>query len=301
MKFLYLLENIRFPLLDELMLLITQLGEETAFLAVALIVFWCVDKRRGYYIMAVGFVGTIFNQFLKLLCRVPRPWILDPNFKPVEGSVEAATGYSFPSGHSQSSVGTFGALAVTVKQKVLRCLLIAICVLVPLSRMYLGVHTPADVLVGALCAVALIFGFRFILNGKNLKPMMLIMACISVFFLIFVQFLLNPQNLDAHNYASGLKNAYTLLGSIFGVLVVYFVDEKWVHFEVKAIWWAQLLKIAGGIGLVLLVKSGLKTPLDALFGEYPGRTVRYFLIVMVAGVLWPLTFKWFSRLGKKEK
>ena len=301
MKFLYLLENIRFPLLDELMLLITQLGEETAFLAVALIVFWCVDKRRGYYIMAVGFVGTIFNQFLKLLCRVPRPWILDSNFKPVEGSVEAATGYSFPSGHSQSSVGTFGALAVTVKQKVLRCLLIAICVLVPLSRMYLGVHTPADVLVGALCAVALIFGFRFILNGKNLKPMMLIMACISVFFLIFVQFLLNPQNLDAHNYASGLKNAYTLLGSIFGVLVVYFVDEKWVHFEVKAIWWAQLLKIAGGIGLVLLVKSGLKTPLDALFGEYPGRTVRYFLIVMVAGVLWPLTFKWFSRLGKKEK
>ena len=301
MKFLYLLENIRFPLLDELMLLITQLGEETAFLAVALIVFWCVDKRRGYYIMAVGFVGTIFNQFLKLLCRVPRPWILDPNFKPVEGSVEAATGYSFPSGHSQSSVGTFGALAVTVKQKVLRCLLIAICVLVPLSRMYLGVHTPADVLVGALCAVALIFGFRFILNGKNLKPMMLIMACISVFFLIFVQFLLNPQNLDAHNYASGLKNAYTLLGSIFGVLVVYFVDEKWVHFEVKAIWWAQLLKIAGGIGLVLLVKSGLKTPLDALFGEYPGRAVRYFLIVMVAGVLWPLTFKWFSRLGKKEK
>ena len=301
MKFLYFLENIRFPLLDELMLLITQFGEETAFLAAALIVFWCVDKNRGYFIMSVGFIGTIFNQFLKLLCRVPRPWVLDPNFKPIEGSVEAATGYSFPSGHSQSAVGTFGALALSTKQKILRIIFIVIAVLVPFSRMYLGVHTPADVLVGSLCAVVLIVALRFVKDGKHLKPMLFMMCGIAVAFLVFVQFILNPETLDAHNYASGLENAYTLLGSSLGVLVVYIVDEKWVHFEVKAIWWAQLLKIAGGIGLVLLVKSGLKAPLNVLFGEYPGRAVRYFLIVMVAGVLWPLTFRWFSRLGKKEK
>lgn len=301
MQFLYLLEKIRFPLLDEFMLLITQLGEETAFLAAALIVFWCVDKNRGYYLMAVGFVGTIFNQFLKLLCRVPRPWVLDPQFQPVEGSVEAATGYSFPSGHSQSAVGTFGVLARTSKQKVLRAMFLTIAILVPFSRMYLGVHTPADVLVGSLCAVALIFGLGFVKDGKWLKSMLFGMSAIAVLFLVFVQFVLDPAFLDAHNYASGLKNAYTLLGSIFGVLVVYFVDKKWVHFEVKAIWWAQLMKIAGGIGLVLLVKSGLKTPLTAVFGEYPGRAVRYFLIVLVAGVVWPLTFRWFARLGKKDK
>ena len=301
MQFLYLLEKIRFPLLDEFMLLITQLGEETAFLAAALIVFWCVDKNRGYYLMAVGFVGTIFNQFLKLLCRVPRPWVLDPQFQPVEGSVEAATGYSFPSGHSQSAVGTFGVLARTSKQKVLRAMFLSIAILVPFSRMYLGVHTPADVLVGSLCAVALIFGLGFVKDGKWLKSMLFGMSAIAVLFLVFVQFVLDPAFLDAHNYASGLKNAYTLLGSIFGVLVVYFVDKNWVHFEVKAIWWAQLMKIAGGIGLVLLVKSGLKTPLTAVFGEYPGRAVRYFLIVLVAGVVWPLTFRWFARLGKKDK
>ena len=300
MKFLYLLENIRFPLLDEFMLLVTQLGEETAFLAAALIVFWCIDKNRGYYIMTVGFIGTIFNQFLKLLCRVPRPWVLDPDFQPVEGAVEAATGYSFPSGHSQSSVGTFGALAVTTQQKVLRCIFAAICVLVPLSRMYLGVHTPADVLVGAGTAVVMVFAFQFVSRGKHIKSFLLMMAGVSVLFLAFVQFILNPDQLDAHNYASGIKNAYTLMGSIFGVLVVYFVDEKWVHFDVKAIWWAQLMKIAGGIGLVLLVKSGLKNPLNALLGEYPGRAARYFLIVVVAGILWPMTFQWFSHLGKKD-
>ncbi len=301
MKVLYFLESIRFPFLDELMLLITRLGEETAFLAAALVIFWCVDKRRGYYIMAVGFCGTILNQFLKLLCKVPRPWIIDPEFTQVEGSVEAATGYSFPSGHSQSAVGTFGALAVTEKNKILRGIFIAIAILVPFSRLYLGVHTPADVLVGSACALALIFGLRFLNDGKYMKPMLFAMAGLSVLYFIFAQFLLDPASMDAHNYASGLKNAYTLMGSIFGVLVVYFIDEKWVHFEVKALWWAQILKVAGGIGLVLLVKSGLKTPLNAIFGEYPGRAVRYFLVVLTAGVLWPLTFRWFAALGKKEK
>ena len=301
MKFLYFLESIRFPLLDELMLLITRLGEETVFLAAAMIVFWCLDKNRGYYLMAVGFVGTVFNQFLKLLCRVPRPWVLDPTFAPVEGAVEAASGYSFPSGHSQSAVGTFGTLASTTKQKVLRIIFIVIAVLVPLSRMYLGVHTPADVLVGSGCALVLIFLLRFLKDGKHIKPFILIMAAVSVLYLIVVQFFFDPAVLDEHNYASGLKNAYTLLGSIFGILVVYFVDEKWVHFDVKAIWWAQIMKVLGGLGVVLLVKEGLRSPLSALFGELPGRSVRYFLVVLVAGVLWPLTFRWFATLGKKEK
>lgn len=301
MKFLYLLENIRFPLLDELMLFVTRFGEETPFLVAALIVFWCVDKNRGYYILGVGFGGTILTQFLKLLCKVPRPWMLDPAFQPVEGSVEAATGYSFPSGHSQSAVGTFGSLALTGKNKALRWVFSAIAVLVPFSRMYLGVHTPADVLVGSACALALMFSLRFLNEGKRILPMLLTMCGVSVLYLVFVQFLLNLENLDAHNYTSGVKNAYTLLGAVFGMLVVYFADQKWVHFEVKAVWWAQLLKILGGLILVLLLKEGLRTPLSALLGEYPGRAVRYFLMVLAAGILWPLTFRWFASLGKKEK
>ena len=60
MEFLYLLEKIRVPILDELMLAVTTLGEETAFLVIALIVFWCVDKKRGYLVMSVGFAGTAY-------------------------------------------------------------------------------------------------------------------------------------------------------------------------------------------------------------------------------------------------
>ena len=84
MQFLYLLEQIRVPVLNELMLAITYLGDEIAFLVAAIIMYWCVDKRKGYYILSVGFIGTIANQFLKLVCKIPRPWVRDPQFTILE-------------------------------------------------------------------------------------------------------------------------------------------------------------------------------------------------------------------------
>ena len=80
-------------------------------MAVALVIFWCIDKFEGYYILSVGVIGTVLNQFLKIVFRIPRPWIIDKNFSIVESARAEAAGDSFPSGHTQSSVGTFGALA----------------------------------------------------------------------------------------------------------------------------------------------------------------------------------------------
>ena len=156
MGLLYLLEDIRVPVLNELMLAITTLGEEAAFLVVALVLFWCVDKYLGYYTLSVGFVGTIANQFLKLWFRIPRPWVLDENFTILEQAREAASGYSFPSGHTQSAVGTFGSIAYTTKNKKIRLIAIILAVLVAFSRMYIGVHTPLDVCVSIGIAVLLI-------------------------------------------------------------------------------------------------------------------------------------------------
>lgn len=303
MNFLYLLESIRMPGLNEFMLAITYFGDEIAFLVTALILFWCVDKRQGYYILSVGFIGTIANQFMKLWFRIPRPWVRDPNFTILEQAREAASGYSFPSGHTQSSVGTFGGIAYTTKNKTIRILAIIIAVLVPFSRMYIGVHTPLDVLVAAAMAVVLIIVLHPVIfkhDGKYFPYLLGIMSLLAVGFLCFVEFYPFPADVDEHNLASGIKNAYTLLGSLLGLLMVYFIDEKWLHFPVKAVWWAQIIKIAIGLGLVLAVKSGLKEPLNALLGEGVGRAVRYFLIVVVAGILWPLSFKWFSKLGAKE-
>lgn len=303
MEFLYLLEKIRIPFLNEFMLLITQLGEETAFLVVALIIFWCVNKRMGYYVLSVGFVGTLANQFMKLWFRIPRPWVLDGNFTILEEARAAAGGYSFPSGHTQSAVGTFGSIAYVTKNRWIRIGAIVIAVLVPFSRMYVGVHTPADVLVAATMALALIFLMYPIVNAKNGKLMPYLlggMLALSIGYMCFINVYPFPSDIDAHNLESGTKNAYTLLGALLGMIIVYIVDEKWLNFSTEAIWWAQILKVAGGLLAVLAVKSGLKEPLNLLFGASVGRSVRYGLVVIVAGILWPLTFRWFSKIGKKD-
>ena len=304
MAFLYFLEKIRVPVVNEFMLGITYLGDEIAFLVVALILIWCADKRTGYYVLAVGFLGTIANQFMKLWFRIPRPWILDENFTILEQAREGASGYSFPSGHTQSSVGTCGAIAYTTKHKILRWLCVAVIILVPFSRMYLGVHTPLDVSVATIMATVLVVVLKpIILNEKNkcVFPAFLgIMVAVSIGFLCFVEFYPFPSDIDPHNLSSGVKNAYTLIGAMIGLLVVYIVDEKWQDFCTNAVWWAQVLKVVLGLLLVLAVKSGLKAPLNMLLGEPFGRAFRYFLIVIVSGIIWPMSFKWFAKLGNKE-
>lgn len=303
MDFLYLLEKIRMPGLNEFMLLITKLGEETAFLVIALVLFWCVDKRKGYYIMAVGFSGTVISQFMKLWFRIPRPWVLDENFTILEEARAAAGGYSFPSGHSQSAVGTFGGIAYATRKKLVRILCIVVAILVPFSRMYIGVHTPLDILVGSALSLVLIYIFRPIVKSdrKAFFPVVIaFMILASVGFLYFVEYYEFPADVDVDNLTSGLKNAYTLLGALLGLVFVYIVDEKWLKFSTKAVWWVQIIKVLIGLLLVVAVKSGLKEPLNSLLGELPGRAARYFLIVIVAGIIWPLAFSNLKKIGSKE-
>ena len=303
MSLLYWLESIRIPAITEMMLLLTHLGEESAFLVTAIIVFWCVSKKRGYYIMTIGFLGTVVNQFLKMWFRVLRPWELHENFTAVEAAKAEATGFSFPSGHTQNSVGTFGALAYTAKHKWSRILSLVIVAIVPFSRMYLGVHTPQDVGVSIVIAVGLVLFIHPIIFSDSKKRMVVLlcgMVVLCLGYLCFVHLYDFPTVVNAERLASGYKNGYTLIGALIGMLLVYIVDEKWLNFQTKAVWWAQIMKVSIGLLLVLLVKSGTKEVLNMAFGESVGRLVRYFLMVVTAGVIWPLSFKWFSQLGNKE-
>ena len=293
MSFLYLLEGIRNPVLDFIFSIITLCGDEIVFMAVGMIVFWCVNKQKGYYLLSVGFVGTVINQFLKITFRIPRPWVKDPNFTIVESAREAASGYSFPSGHTQTSVGLFGGVALKFKQKAIRIISIALCVLVPLSRMYLGVHTPLDVGVSIGIALILIFVLSPIFEKAERSPkvmyaLLFSLTGIMLAYLCFMSFWQFPEEVfhvdNVHNYTSAVKNAYTLTGCMLGFLVVYTVDLKWLHFETKAVWWAQLIKIVGGLALVLAVKELMRAPLEAFLPANTwARMLRYLLMVIMAG------------------
>lgn len=304
MELLYWFESIRMPILDTLMSLITHLGEETFFMVAALFVFWCVDKRRGYYLLAVGFTGTLINQWLKIVCRVPRPWVRDPHFTIVESARDGAAGYSFPSGHTQSAVGVFGGVARFTRRWWLRCVCLVLLVLVSVSRMYLGVHTPADVGVSfAVTAVLVLLLYPLIESTLwfpgRMYVILGVLLGVSGAFVAFVELFPFPADVDAANLAGAVKNAWSMAGAVGGMLLACLYDNRLLQFPNRAPWWGQLVKLLGGLVLVVLVKSLLKAPLLALCGGHQAaHALRYFLMVLTAGALWPMTFRFFERYAR---
>ena len=308
MGLLYALESIRTPLLDKILGAVTYLGDEICFMVFAVGVFWCISKRMGYYLMTVGFFGTIINQFLKILCAVPRPWVKDPNFTIVESARAGASGYSFPSGHTQNAVTLYGGTARYPNAPWLRWVCIAVMLLICFSRMYLGVHTPLDVGVSLAIGGVLVLALYPVMEEADRRPWVLtwVIAFMVVCSGAFVVYLYLRGDTgataeDAANYASALSNGWKFVGATLGLLVTNVLDRKCIRFETQAVWWAQLIKLAVGFGLLLAIRAGLKAPLIALCGgaaEIAGG-IRYLLIVLFAGCVWPLTFWGFSRLGKR--
>lgn len=302
MEFLYFLEGIRSELLTKIMLLLTHLGEETVFMAVAMYFLWCVDKFKGYYLLSIGFLGTQINQFLKVTFRVPRPWVKDPDFKAVAEAIPEAGGYSFPSGHTQSAVGTFGGIARWTRRRWRRILNICFCIIVPFTRMYLGVHTPADVGVSIVIALVLIFGLYPLIHKATEHPKgMLVflggMLLVSVAQVLYME--LFPFPVESAEIFSGLKNAYKMLGAVAGFTVVYRLDQRYIRYETAGCWWIQLLKWILGLGLSVGLKELMYLVLDFLPGELLQRMIAYFVLVLFAGAVWPLTFKYIRKLEKK--
>ena len=304
MELLYALEKIRTPFLDTAMGLVTNLGGEAVFIAAAIIVFWCLSKSCGYYMMTVGFAGTIINQFLKLWFRIPRPWVKDPSFTIVESARAEATGYSFPSGHTQNAFAVFGAPARYSKSTALRIVFVLLIALTAFSRMYVGVHTPLDVGVSLIVGTVLVFVIYPFFRDMDTDPKKVyiifsIFIALAAAFVAFVELYDFPADIDLDNYASGLKNAYMILFCAVGLLLTFYVDTKYVRFPTQAVWWAQVIKVVVGLGILLALKAVLKAPLLALFGGHSvAHGVRYFIVILFAGILWPMTFKYFARLGK---
>ena len=304
MQLLYALAAIRTPLLDVIVGLITRLGEETILLVIGMIIMWCIDKKWGFRFIFAGLFGTALNQLLKAIFLVPRPWVLDPEFEIVESAREAATGYSFPSGHTQSAGTVFGMIAMWLKKRKVTIACVIIVLLVGFSRMSLGVHTPYDVGVSLVTSLFTVVGVTALCEraqtGKQKAVLSLGMIGFALVLVLYVMLApkraANVAEFDAH----GVENAWKLLGSMIGLGIAWYMDERYTRFDTKEPMVTQVIKLVVGFALVMAIKGGLKPVLGALMNGSPiAHAIRYFAVVLFGAGLWPMTFKGFKKTGSK--
>ncbi|HBB28378.1 MAG TPA: phospholipid phosphatase [Clostridiales bacterium] len=245
--------------LDVFFEFLTLFGEETILVLLAAFIFLSVDKNKGYKLIFTIASGTCFNALIKNIVKFDRPIGIEGI---VSNRVETATGYSFPSGHTQATSTFWTSLSIIVKNKSLYVFSAILITLVAISRLYLGVHWPTDVIFGALFGVlwAILIGkvFDYIQKNKNYK----LLVGSSLVFVILTILL-------------GDNDFYKSAGLLLGLSIGYVIEDKYVNLSIdmtkrnKSITYVVLI-----VGL-LIIKSGLKLifPQTLIFSM-----IRYFLV-----------------------
>lgn len=292
MDILRAIASIRTPFLDLVMQGVTMIGQEMVFIVIAMFMVWCLDKKWGYRFLAIFMVGSLLNQILKVVFLIPRPWIVDPEFEIVESARAEATGFSFPSAHTQNVTMTFGAIAMWLKKKWIYIVAALISLLVAFSRMYLGVHTLLDTVVGLVTGLLVLVVMDILMehvinDPKRFSVFILFGNIAAICFLLYLYLAPVSKYLRPEDY----KNAFVLFGTTFGFTLGWIIDIMWGHFDTKAIWWMQLIKLILGTAIVLAIRAVLKTAFGGSDAAPILHGVRYAIMTFVAIGLCPFLFK----------
>lgn len=273
------IQTMRNPALDHVFTWITILGEEYFAIAVLCIILWCVNKKFGYVIGFAYLTSWIFNFSLKEIFHVPRPFVLDKSIIPIRP--ETATGFSLPSGHTQSISSLSTAVAAAFRKKWIYAAAILLVILMAASRMYLGVHTLLDVAIGAVAGIVWVFVANAIFNyaeRTNRRALLLVMFIPMVLGMIFIQ---------DNDY-------YKVAGTFTSFLIGYLLDSRYIHYETNSLPWQQVIKFALGMAVLIAIKAIGKEVLgESLMSNY----LRYLLIGFWITVIAPLLFN--KMFGKK--
>jgi len=295
MELLRAIERIRTPFLDTVFEYITMLGEEMILIIIFCALFWCINKKMAYVMGVTFFVSSLAVQGLKVVFRIPRPWIYDPTFTPVEGALEYATGYAFPSGHTQAGATLMGSLGVQFKNWILRILFFTLALLVGFSRMYLGVHTISDVIVSLVITFAILFfAMLYFKNDEiNIKREFILMVSI-IFIAVVVLVLAGVMYLTETVDHGNVRDSVLAGGASIGFAIGMFVERVYIRFSVKTQnIYLQIVKYIVGIAGVLALQEGLRVFGSGLIMD----GIRYFFMVIWIVLLYPLIIKRF--LSKK--
>lgn len=168
---LWIQEFVRISFLNPLVALYTHLGDAGLLWIVLSVLMLCFKKTRkaGLLALLALALGTLVtNMALKPLVARPRPWLT------VEGLfflVEEHDPNSFPSGHTCAAFAAAGVWFMTLPKRWMGITGLVLAMLMGLSRLYVGVHFPSDVLVGAavglLCAWLVWRGYRFAIERRG--------------------------------------------------------------------------------------------------------------------------------------
>jgi len=299
MELLKFLEGIRSPFFNAVIGLATRLGEESIAIIILCAVFWCVSKKAAYRIGIAYFLSGLTVQGMKIIFRIERPWVLYPNLNPVQSAIDHATGYSFPSGHTQSAAALFGTLGALVKQIPLKIIFFFLILLVVFSRMYLGVHTLSDVSVSLLISLfVILFSIKIISGDKINKKREAAIALVLVLYaaiMIVIAAVLYSRGRIEHVY---LTDCLKAAGAGIGFAAGMFIERVYINFSVNAKnLLLQIIKFILGIAGVLAIKEGLKLAAGTGFII---DTIRYFLMLMWITVFFPLIIKRFFSVSSTK-
>ena len=163
--------SIRNPALTEVLKVITYMGnwQTITLLCIVLLLFRKTRLRYGVPVSAGAIFVTIFNRIIKLIFKRPRP---EESLHLIEEG-----GYSFTSGHSITSMVVFGLLIYLVRKyvknrkaaNILTAALAVPWIFIGLSRIYMGVHFPSDVLAGWALGAAVLVGIIVIVEKCDVR------------------------------------------------------------------------------------------------------------------------------------
>ena len=280
LDFLKLLESMRTDILDKLFEIITLLGEETLIILFVVAIWFAVDKKLAQQVFFVTATSLGVNGIIKNFAQVPRPFTKGVSCV----RVDTATGYAFPSGHTQGFATWSSFLATRFKRVWLGILAGVLIVAVAFSRLYLGAHYPSDVIVGAALGVGIsLLGNYLFLRVTDVKKIYLFTFLSLTPFIVY--FLIVADALFA--------DLFKTFGMVGGMVLIAFLDERTEPLSYDVAWWKKLIRIVIGVVLAVALKEAIKllNVFDILQISLLVDAVRYFIVVMTVGYLCPLLFR----------